>query len=1272
VKKRGLSLIIVIILFLLPSILAVSVDSEIKKLTTSAGEYESGNINYVQLLVYSSAVREKMNEILGATNKEAGGVVKEDQLKSILGNPTEETRWVWSESEQREMKMDKDVPVWKKIVFDGKKIQVRLTAWPSIFGRKQYEGDKDKKNEELINLEGKLIYRLNFEIEFKKPGEQLDIQSKIEKIKTLAQEFSSNPSSENAENLAKESVNAEKSFQSFFKQSGEKCEEVMSSIFGTENKRRTQKMYVVEATICEGENYEVVGRLEMCDDCENSWVNVDFRLEGRGPGFNMKEGEIKSQPSESSKDMETSQYQEQISQLVDEIRQSCNNKEFQAIMNARSKIWSLNEAWNQKSNDVWKDLDQIYNAKRESMTQEQRQKFDQNYGWIKLEQEKREQAKSLMKANYESRKQFFLSLFSSYEKKESYYTQIEFEKRLLEEFREKGKEICDNNQDDNENQAIDCSDEQCGGKVCGKGTASILIGNTTAEQEVAYYCIENECKAREEIQEVVRNVSTLCQELPVIQCEEGNKAFFSKYDNEGNCPLETSCLKDTETCSTNEECIQPACGIAECINNKCEVTELTECREQECLDGEEKLCELTGNVVELCKNGFWQKTGECSQLAEIREEVAVANECLVASDCGGDNVCNNGKCELLPTLATEETTNAIEGQTIILQSETPSEETENKETEQTTEETQEQIPEQIETVQEETTAENPATEANPTGNIIFNSIVAFFSRLTILGAVITGFETEVVSPEQQDSSSVGQQTETQETTAENPIEVVNTIETPDTTNEDEQRNQEEDRRNEEDDKRGEEDQRRTEENKQRCEKDCERPCVENCIKESCGENFNCVVEESQKKCEETCDPEETCIEKCMKGGDWWKEFENNDKNKQEKGVFQVGGSCRTSQGKTEGFIWFGGWGEPFQKIQYLKDKYYSGGQTEWCKYDYDNLIKQREEFEKGFNQEFVTWFFEKYLSNSAEDWEQASSGIFEIYWKDVNNARELAYRMQCLGKDELPTVNLINVKYESEYGMVEFWEEIKTVKLEGMNKEVQIITPYMKAWIFPNKEFIEYEMEKAMKNHEFPGSSQDKTERKNEEGLKAEEIEFIKQNKPFINQIKSIAEKYNGNLDAVVRLVDGDKVVFNLYVQVNENDIFKVMPMLPEEVPEQDVTIDIEFQKIYDLIYMQEKEMTDERVESPDWDKKAQPIQKIKEFAKGIQIFFKIRDIINSAEISPEASKKDVKNLMNSFIQMMMSSQGKDKSQEDNTQKDAENKGAEQEKTAMIGNVIFG
>ena len=1319
--KRGLVIeLVLILLIFLTSVSAVSstsADDEFKKLAHYAGEYETGNIDYVKLLIYTSSIREKINEILGVSSREEGGILKEEQLKSILGEPTEETKWVWSEGEEKEKKMDKSIPVWRKIVFDGKKIQIRLSAWPSIFEKREFKenngnGDEDNKNEdrekgrdkEIEDLEGKIVYRLNFETEFKKPEEQLDIQSKIEEIKTLAQTFNSDPSSSNAEILAEESVNAEKTFESYFRQSGKKCESVMSGIFGTENKRKTQQLNVQEISFCEGDNFEVIARLEMCDDCEWNWINLDFRVEGRGPGFKLKEGEMNTFSPKSFENMGFDGFEGEIKKIIDEIKQSCDNKGFNSIMNKKNKLWPLNEAWNQKSNDVWKELDKVFQSQVESMTQEQRQEFDKNYGWVKLEQEKKKKAKELSKGNYEKRKQFYLDLFSSYDKKESSFTQLEFEKRLIEEFKERGEEICDNNKDDNKNEAVDCSDEQCGGKICGKGKNTIQEGNETKEIEVDFYCIEKECKAREEIKKVFKNVTVICLELSAIECEEGSRVFFSKYNNETNCPVETSCLKETESCNVKEDCRQPACGSVECIENKCEVTGLTECRELECSEGDERICKLNGIIVEICNNGFWEKTGECEQESEIKDEVIVGNECLGANDCGSNNVCNNGMCQVLP-------------QVIVTEPVKEEQEQERTPDEQGQEQTQTTDLQPSETNQPESNKEqNQQPETQPsqesesgeepevTGNIIFRSILPFFSKIIMTGATITGFDAEETqTPDEQGQEQTtdlqpsetnpelnkeqNQQPETQpfqDNQQQDEHFQENQPKSNQEQNQQPRKDRNEDRnRREGDEQRRQENERRNQENKDRCKNECTRPCIEKCIRGECGEELSCVVEEAQKKCEGTCEAKDDCVEKCTKGGDWWKEFENKEEHKEEKGVFQVGGSCRTSQGKTEGFIWFGGWGEPFEQIQFLKNKYYSGGQSDWCKYELENLKKQRQEFEKGFNQEFVVWFFEKYLTNSAENWEQSISGIFELYWRDVDNSREMAYRMQCLGIEELSDVNLINVKYDTEYGSVEFWEEIKTVKLEGMDKEVQIISPYMKAWVFPPKEFIIYEMKKSMKNHEFPGSPEEKMERKNEEGPTAEEKEKIKQDKKFMKMIKQISEKYGGSLDMVIQFKDYEtnETVFNLYAQVNENDIIQIKPMLPEEVPAEDVKAEIDFKIIYNTIYEMEKEMNGKRVENPPWDKKIRPMQKVKEVIDGIKMYFKIKKIMNSVKVTPAESEKDVKKVFKTFMSMMMKDEGgsgefpngennKDNGKGDNGGRNREEEIGES-KNSMVGEVIF-
>ena len=158
-QKRGILLILIVAVLaaIISGVSASEIDSEIQKITSYAQEYEIGNINYVQLILHLSSSREKMNSLLGATNKEMGGVLKEERLKSILGEPTEKTRWVLVEKEQREQKMSQDVPAWRKIIFDGNKIQIFLNAWPSIF---------------IKNNQSVIIYRLNADVQFKKPGEQ--------------------------------------------------------------------------------------------------------------------------------------------------------------------------------------------------------------------------------------------------------------------------------------------------------------------------------------------------------------------------------------------------------------------------------------------------------------------------------------------------------------------------------------------------------------------------------------------------------------------------------------------------------------------------------------------------------------------------------------------------------------------------------------------------------------------------------------------------------------------------------------------------------------------------------------------------------------------------------------------------------------------------------------------------------------------------------------------------------------------------------------------
>ena len=401
------------------------------------------------------------------------------------------------------------------------------------------------------------------------------------------------------------------------------------------------------------------------------------------------------------------------------------------------------------------------------------------------------------------------------------------------------------------------------------------------------------------------------------------------------------------------------------------------------------------------------------------------------------------------------------------------------------------------------------------------------------------------------------------------------------------------------------------------------PCVENCTWEECGNELECNIDEITKTCEEKCESEkdisqckEECKSKCIKDENTWVEPEKNEW-KEEKGAFAVGGGCRKENVKTNAFLWFNGWGESFEQIQPLKERYYMGGQAEWCKWELEDLQKQRKEFEKSFNYEFAQWFFEKYLANSAENWKDVQSGIYEIYWQGgADLARQISERMYCLGLKEIPfDYKLINFTYETEYGKVEYWEELKTIDFSKEFKEenseepnsapsgeeIEIITPYMKVWIFPSKEFIIYEMKKAMEEGKFPGS-----EGESEKNIAEEIRQGIGQIPKFREKVTELSNKYGGSFDISVQLKNYEKneIVYNLFVEMNEENLIEITPMLPEEMPENDGTMIINFDKIYELISLQEKEMRGDELQSPPWDKKPrnrginQATNKVKEVFK--------------------------------------------------------------------------
>ena len=1299
-KKEAMILFLIILV--IPLTFAQSIDTGIKKITYYAEEYEIGNINYAQLIVYTSSLSQDLAEEMGATAQGHDAVLKSEQLESALGDPTETTKWVWVENEEREKKLDEEIPAWRKIIFDGKKIQIWLNAWPNIISK----GDKDL-----------VFYRLHLDIIFKKPEEQIDIEKKIEEIKEIAEKYNENPNRENLEILARESVNAEQLFNSHFNQNPGKCEEVMNGLFGSENKREDQKFLVEEIKFYEGDNLEAIFKLEMCDECEWQGINLYIEFESRQRfDYNYIGDMLGSKERFSS--LTSEDFKKETINLVDNIRSKIVEGDYKSALEILSELRILTEAWNEKANNVWEEVEDKFRIDWESMTDKEREECSKNYCWIKKEQEKREAGKNLRNSIYEDRKRFYLDLFSNYEKKEFYYEEERWEKRLIEEFKEFGEEVCNNGIDDNENSQIDCSEAQCGGKLCGYDKIVVEDGNSTREVGVELYCVAGTCQAKEEIieeQEIVcgnhicedgekdacSEDCALCVEHKPILC--GGSIIFSGKDEEG-CPLEPICLKEEESCEVDEDCTEPLCANVGCVESVCQVIELTECRDQECVDGTEKIqnCENGDEIVfKKCVNGIWKDTdaecelkeqalecapcgnnclpkkdievalcsetteefdcievnGECvvSHL-EVEEKDVVGEECVIRTDCGNENdVCNNGQCVTLPELIEVD------------------EEVNEGEVEEELGEKQEEIDEEKQEEIEEVEAEEETEQPIATGNVILSFLKVLVSRLAITGFVTENGTTEVVEGGTTETplEKEGEEPPPQEPIEEMPKEPGEKIEEEriDRLPEDDYDNRE--RKGEERNEMEEQERRKSECN-ERCGRECYdrevRPCTEDCIWEECGSELECNVDEVKVKCENKCESEtnldsckKECFDKCLEGKETWVEPEREE-HKEEKFVFTVGGSCRASKGKSEGFIWFGGWGQNFNDFHLIKNKYYSHGGGDWCEEDLENLMKQRKELEKSLNEEFAYWFFEKYVANAADDWEKHISGIFDIYWKDVDVSRQMTERLQCAKKEGLPEHQLINFKYDTDYGSIEFWEEVRTAKLHEDTEEVQIISPYMKTWLFPSREFFKSEMRRAMERHEIPGPPE---EEKRNILTEDERSEFM-DDEEFMEMIRDFNEKYGENLVIQFKDFNTGDVAFNIYIRLNEREIMYFEPMLPSEIPAEDVRIEFDVDKLLDIIEYGESGRIE--LESPPWDRKPR-ISFVKNAVNGVRMFFMFRSLMNSAVVYPDSARNDAQFFVESFLGIAMRDDHEDR--EDFEEFDEEKLPGEwEDKELLTGEVV--
>ncbi|MFA5887554.1 MAG: hypothetical protein WC852_02495 [Candidatus Nanoarchaeia archaeon] len=297
--------------------------------------------------------------------------------------------------------------------------------------------------------------------------------------------------------------------------------------------------------------------------------------------------------------------------------------------------------------------------------------------------------------------------------------------------------------------------------------------------------------------------------------------------------------------------------------------------------------------------------------------------------------------------------------------------------------------------------------------------------------------------------------------------------------------------------------------------------------------------------------------------------------KQENGVVSFSGGCNfKASGRVDSYLNFDAWGDAFQEVEKLRRSLESEQFGGWCKFERESMIKQRAELEKGMNQELLKWFFDEYLAAEPDKWQNRISGIHDIYWSLVENAKQTASTSVCTG-EPFPEYTPIDIEYESEFGKVRIWEE--WVNADEFDN-IKVLTPYMEIWAFPPKEIIKSELLKAKESGYMPGSPE---ERLQEIGPSASEKEDMKRNPGALKEIQGIADDFGGSFDGLVSIKDGEEGLFYLKATINPEVIFSGKPVKTVDF-EPDVTIDVQLDFLYDIIKKTEQHG---EIQSPGWDK---------------------------------------------------------------------------------------
>ncbi len=353
---------------------------------------------------------------------------------------------------------------------------------------------------------------------------------------------------------------------------------------------------------------------------------------------------------------------------------------------------------------------------------------------------------------------------------------------------------------------------------------------------------------------------------------------------------------------------------------------------------------------------------------------------------------------------------------------------------------------------------------------------------------------------------------------------------------------------------------------------------------------------------------------CKQGEPWIEDVANAE----------FGGNC--GQGGSEKFetgVWFSAWGEGYENFDQFKQQAWNKQDSAHCEYELQQAVKQRMEFQSSINDEFFSWFFNTIVVQNPNDFEKHVGSVWRVYDVLQRNSDDTARALRCLGRSDWPSEYVpINAEIKTDFGKVRIWEEMKKTSFWGT--EQQILSPYMKMWVFPPKQV-------------FKKFFAEKIREEGPRGPSPEELAMMRQWPPAMEKIKKIANAFGGDARIIVQVVDEGKPLVKFIFIVNERDLIRIEDA-ENYRGKVSATVSVSLDFVYDVASSVAKEMEGEHVQYPYWEEDKRPPTVFNDAVDAVKIFTRIFQGFVTGEISiqPPSALPSIIFILQEMMTMMM------------------------------------